>query len=100
MSEESEPLYEKLIYENVDKAYQLRLVVNEFRGKQYLHLRKYFLSFDEGFIPSREGVSMEATMGNMYTLLDGMLELCSKEENIQAMESYFNSKISDLKQQV
>ncbi len=45
---DSEVLFERIIYENEPKSYQLRLVLNEFRDKQYLHLRKYFESFDDG----------------------------------------------------
>ncbi len=97
MEAESEVLYEKLIYENEPKAYQLRLVVNEFRGVQYVHIRKYFLSFEDGFIPSREGISMAASISNIYSLLDGLLEICSKEEGVEAMQRYFTDKISDLR---
>lgn len=94
---DSEVLYEKIIYENEPKAYQLRLVLNEFREKQYLHLRKYFLSFDEGYVPTKEGASMEASIQNIYALLDGLLELLSTAEGIDGIEEHFGSKISDLK---
>jgi len=99
MSEEPE-LYEKIIYENEAKAYQLRLVVNEFRGIQYLHLRKYFLSYEGEFIPSKEGVSMEAGISNIYALLDGLLEIVSKEEAIEAINTYFSNKIIDLRERI
>jgi len=39
VEDESPELFEKLIYDNQDKFYQLRLVVNDFRGKQYVHVR-------------------------------------------------------------
>lgn len=93
---DSELLYEKIIYENEDKGYQLRLVVNEFRGVQYIHLRKYFLSFDDGFIPTKEGASMAASIQNVYSLLDGLIEICSKEESISAVSEHFAQKIKDL----
>lgn len=93
---DSEVLYEKIIYENEDKGYQLRLVVNEFRGVQYLHLRKYFLSFDEGFIPTKEGASMAASIQNVYALLDGLIEICSAEESIDAVSGHFADKIKEL----
>lgn len=96
MNEEPE-LYEKLIYTNEDKFYQVRLVVNEFRGIQYLHLRKYFLSYEGDYIPSKEGVSMAASINNIYSLLDGLLEIVSKEEAIEAINTYFSNKIIDLK---
>lgn len=97
MSEEIE-FYERIIYENEPKAYQLRLVVNEFRGVQYLHLRKYFLSYEGTYVPSKEGVSMEAGIANIYSLLDGLLEIVSKEEAIEAINSHFSNKIIDLRE--
>ena len=58
MSTESVVLYEKLIYDNQDKFYQLRLVANEFKGRQYIHIRKYSLlaptcGFDLAHAPIR-----------------------------------------------
>ena len=96
MSEESPEFYEKVIYENQHKAYQLRLVVNEFRGIQYVHLRKYFLTYEGDYQASKEGVSMEASISNIYNLLDGLLEIVSKEEAIEAINTYFSNKIIDL----
>jgi hypothetical protein len=94
---DSEVLYEKVIHENEAKAFQLRLVLNEFRGVEYLHLRKYFLSFEDGYVPTREGASMEASIHNIYSLLDGLLELVASAEGIDGIEEHFSSKISDLK---
>lgn len=93
---EEPELYEKLIYENQDKFYQLRLVVNEFRGKQYVHIRKYFMTYEGDYQASREGISMEASMNNIFSLLDGLMEICSKEESTELITKYFSDKISDL----
>lgn len=92
-----EVLYEKIISENLEKGSQLRLVLNEFRGIQYLHLRKYFLSYDEGFVPTKEGASMPATIAGVYALLDGLIEICSKEESIDSITEHFQEKIKALK---
>jgi hypothetical protein len=89
-------LYEKLIYENEVKNYQLKLVVNEFKGLYYIHIRKYFQSYEGDFIPSREGVSMEASLHNIFSLLDGLMEIVSKEESKELINKYFSDKISDL----
>lgn len=96
MQDESGPLYEKLIYQNDDKFYQLRLVVNEFRDKQYIHVRKYFMSYEGEYIPSKEGVSMEASIHNIFALLDGLIEICSKEESLDAINKHFSDRISSL----
>lgn len=90
-------LYEKLIYENEAKFYQLRLTVSEFRGIQYVNIRKYFLSYEGDYIPSKEGISMEASISNVHSLLEGLIELCSKEEATNLINNYFSDRISDLK---
>lgn len=73
-------LYEKLIYENEDKFYKLYLTVSEFRDKHYINVRRYFQDYEGNFVPSKEGVSMEASMANISALLEGLLELVSMEE--------------------
>lgn len=94
---DSEILYEKTLFRNEDKGFELRLVVNEFRNVQYIHIRKYFLSFDEGYIPSKEGASMPASINNIYALLDGLIDICSKEEGVDAITKHFSQRILDLK---
>ena len=96
MSTDSDILYEKLIYENEAKFYQLRLTVSEFRGVQYVNVRKYFLSYEGDYIPSKEGISMEASMTNVLNLLDGLMELCSMEESKDIITKHFGERISDL----
>jgi len=93
MSSES---FEKIIYENIDKGFQYRLTLGEFRDVEYLHLRKYFLSYEGEFLPSSEGASMPASMANIFALLDGLIELCSSEESVDAITKYFGDKIIDL----
>ena len=83
--------YEKLIYENHDKFYQLRLTVSEFRDKYYVNVRKYFLSYESEWIPSKEGISMEASMANISALLEGILEIVSNEEGRELITKVYNS---------
>lgn len=83
------PLYEKIIHENEEKGFQLRLVINEFKGIEYLHIRKYFLSFDEGFQPTKEGISMPLSISNSYSLMDGLVEICSKLEDTESISHHF-----------
>lgn len=94
MSEESE-LYEKLIYEDDVKFYQLRLVVNEFRGRTYLHIRKYFLSYEGDYLPSSEGVSMEAGIDNIKSLLDALIEVSSFAEVSDGFKEYYSKFIPE-----
>jgi hypothetical protein len=94
---ESEILYEKIISEDEAKGFQLRLVVNLFKDVQYMHIRKYFLSFEDGYVPSKEGISIPATISNIFALLDGLMEICSYEEDLDLINKYFSDKIIDLK---
>lgn len=93
----SEPLlYEKLIYSNEDKFYQLKLTCSEFREKHYVHVRKYFMTYEGDYMPSKEGISMEASMSNILSLLDGLIEIVSKEEAKKAINKYFSNKLLEL----
>jgi hypothetical protein len=85
--------YHRTISENLDKGFQVNLVINDFRDVTYIQLRKYFLSYDGEWIPSREGVSVPATMETIYALLDGLLEVCSVAEGAEVIEHYYNKLV-------
>ena len=87
---DSNILFDRLIEENLDKGFQVRLVVNEFREIVYLQLRKYFLSYEGEWIPSREGVSIPASLENIYNLLDGLVEICAEAEGKEIIEKYYD----------
>ena len=53
---EAPEVYEKIINQNAEGTEQVRLTINEFRGIEYLHLRKYYLDFDGDFKPTKDGV--------------------------------------------
>jgi hypothetical protein len=91
-----EPLYSRIINENEEKGQQLRIVVNEFRDVEYLHFRKYYLSFDEGYVPTKEGVSMPLTISNSYAILESMIELCSKMEGVDALKDRLDKITEEL----
>jgi len=80
--------YHKTISENLEKGFQVNLVINEFKEVTYIQLRKYFLSYEGEWIPSREGISVPATMETVYALLDGLFEICSLAEAHEVVEHY------------
>lgn len=90
-------IYEKIIYENMDKGFQYRLTVSDFRDQEYLHVRKYFLSYEGEWVATKEGAAIPASIQNTYALLDGLLELCSKAEGADAIIEHLEHKISHLK---
>lgn len=97
MSDDSKPLYEKIITENLEKGTQLRLVLSEFRGVEYLHLRKYYQSYEGDFVPTKEGASMPATLASSFALLDGLIEICSLSESIDSITTHLNNRLEELK---
>jgi hypothetical protein len=80
--------YNKTIDENMDKGFQVRLVVNEFKNVEYIQLRKYFLTYEGDWQASREGISIPATIENIYGLLDGLLDICAKAEGDDIIRHY------------
>lgn len=88
MASEGTTHYQKVIYTNEDKFYQLVLTLSEFREKYYFNLRKYFMSYEGEYIPSKEGISMEASLENIYSLMDGMFEILSEGEGAEIIQHY------------
>ena len=80
--------YSKVIEENMEKGFQVRLVINEFKDTVYFQLRKYFLSYEGEWVPSREGVSIPASTDNIYAILDGLFDICSKAEGEDIIRNY------------
>lgn len=81
--------YSKVISENMEKGFQVRLVINEFRDVYYFQLRKYFLTYTGEWVPSREGISVPAELENIYAVLDGLLDICSIAEGTEVITKYY-----------
>lgn len=79
----------------MDKGFQVRLVVNEFRDVQYIQLRKYFLTYEGDWQASREGVSIPASIENIYAMLDGLLDICAKAEGKDIIRHYAAKILKD-----
>lgn len=45
----------------------------------------------------KEGASMPYTICSAYALLDGLMEICSLEENIESLNKHFSDKLEELK---
>lgn len=88
-------IFSKTIFENTEKGFQYRLTVSEFREVQYLHLRKYFLTYESEFLPSKEGASVPLTIQNSYALIDGLFEILSLSEGSEVVEKYFEKLMGE-----
>ena len=80
--------YSKIISENMEKGFQVRLVINEFRDVYYFQLRKYFLTYEGTWQASKEGISIPAELDNIYAVLDGLMEICAIAEGDEVIKKY------------
>ena len=93
---EAPPMYERIIHYNEDKETQVRLTVSSFRGIEYLHLRKYYLAFDEEWMPSSEGIAMEIDFDNSRELFAGLVEILSLAESKEILEEHFKDFLDQI----
>jgi hypothetical protein len=89
-------VYERIIYENPDKETQYRLVVSTFREIEYLHLRKYYLSFEGDYKPIKEGVCIPFELNNVSNLFSALVEILSVAESKSEILNHFKHEIKEL----
>jgi hypothetical protein len=89
-------IYERVI-ENGEHN-QVRLVINEFNDVEYLHLRKYYMDFDETWKPSNEGISFPLDMQNTKELFTGLVEILSLAESRDIIIEHFKELLSEIYQ--
>ena len=88
--------YSRVIHYDEIKEVQVRLTINTFRGIEYLHLRKYYLDFDEEWQPTPEGIAMPLDLTNSSELFMGLTEILSLAESKSTVEEHFSELINDL----
>lgn len=89
-------LYERIIHYDSDKETQIRLTVSNFRGVEYLSLRKYYLDFFEEWRPTPEGISMPIDFTNSKEMFIGLTEILSLAESKEIIEENFKELIQDI----
>lgn len=95
---ESVTLYERIIHEESEKQYQVRLTINEFRGIEYLHIRRYYMDFFGEWKPSNEGIAIELGIENSKELFQGLVEILSLAEAKHILEEHFSETLKYLYQ--
>ena len=93
---EAPEAYSRVIHYDTVKEQQVRLTINTFRGIEYIHLRKYYLDFDEEWKPSPEGIAMPLDLSNSRELFSGLVEILSLAESKSIIEEHFLDLIQDL----
>ena len=93
---EAPEAYSRVIHYDKVKEQQVRLTINTFRGVEYIHLRKYYLDFDEEWKPTPEGVAMPLDLINSREMFSGLVEILSLAESKGIIEEHFSDLIQDL----
>jgi hypothetical protein len=88
--------YSRVIHYDEVKEQQVRLTINTFKGIEYIHLRKYYMDFDEEWRPTPEGIAMPLDLSNSKELFMGLLEILSLAESKDMIEEHFSDIIKDL----
>ena len=88
--------YSRIIHYDTVKEQQVRLTINTFRGIEYMHLRKYYLDFEEEWKPTQEGIAMPLDFDNSRELFSGLIEILSLAESKTVIEEHFLDLIKDL----
>ena len=87
-------IYSRIILD--DGFRQIRLTVSEFKGEEYLHLREYYLDFDEEWKPTDKGIHIPLEWDTSKELFAGLSEILSLAENKEVLEEYFSDIIKDI----
>jgi|TARA_R110001592_G_scaffold258846_1_gene522651 hypothetical protein len=90
------PVYEKLIHYNEEKHERVYLTVNSFRNIEYLHIRKYYLDFDEEWKPTKDGIAIPIDFNNSKALFEGLVEILSISEVKTVLETHFKDVLDKI----
>ena len=93
---EAPEAYSRVVHYDTVKEVQVRLTVNTFRGVEYLHLRKYYMDFNEEWKPTPEGVAMPLDFNNSRELFAGLVEILSLAESKSVIEEHFSDLLQDM----
>jgi TPP-dependent indolepyruvate ferredoxin oxidoreductase alpha subunit len=94
----SDEILSRIVYFDEAKNLQVRLGINEFRGVEYLFLRKYYQDFDGEWMPSKEGVNMPLGIENSKEMFRGLVEILSLAEAKQVIEEEFKELVEGIYQ--
>ena len=87
-------IYSRVLYETDDS--QIRLTINEWRDVEYLHVRKYYLDFEENWLPSKDGVSMPLNIENSREMFIALVEIISLAESKTILEDSFKEILDEI----
>ena len=95
---EAPAVYEKEISYNEAKSEKVFVMINTFRGTEYLHIRKYYQDFDEEWKPTRDGIALPIDLDNLREIFTALVEILSISEVKGVLETHFKEILDELYQ--
>lgn len=92
------PVYEKEVHFNEEKNEKVFVMVNNFRGTEYIHIRKYYMDFDEEWKPTRDGIALPIDLDNLREIFTALVEILSISEVKGVLETHFKEILDELYQ--
>lgn len=93
--DDSEEIYSRVIH-TYDDFNQARLTVNRFRDTEYIHIRKYYMDFNEEWNPTKDGIAMALDINNAKELFVGLVEILSLAESKEVILNNFKELVEDI----
>lgn len=84
----------KIIYEKEIEGKQLRIEISSFRDKEYLHFRWWYESYDEGFLPSSEGVSVPLDLESVKLIVTELINILTIKDLEEILGKRKDQRIS------
>lgn len=98
MSDKFVEVYSKVIHEYDNGMEQIRLCVSQFKDKEYLNIRKYYLDFNEEWKPTPTGISFPLTIEGTRELFVSASEIISLAESKDIIKEHFIEIINTIYQ--
>lgn len=84
-----EDIFTAVLSEDLDKGEQYRIQIKHFRDKEWLHIRKYYLSFEGDWLPTKDGVSLPMEISTSLNLFKALVEIISLAESRDVLSLHF-----------
>lgn len=87
-------IYSRIITK--DDYKQIRLYINEFKEIEYLHIREFYLDFDEEWKPTQRGISLPLEIETSKELFIALSEILSLAESKKVLEEIFGDVLKSI----
>jgi hypothetical protein len=93
---EAPEIYESIVWSDDVGYTNIKVVVSTFKDTEYLHIRKYYLDFDEEWKPTKDGITIPLDIDNTKAIFRALAEIISLAEAREVIEEYFGDIIRDI----